>query len=67
MRDPEELAELLFAKGVRKGYLCLPHFDSTENRSEFVDHVRAVEHRLNLLERGLPRDVDGAQSTEWSS
>jgi hypothetical protein len=66
VRDPEDLAELLFAKGVRQGYLCLPNFDRTKNRSEFVDRVRAVEQRLALLERGLPRDVDGAQSTEWS-
>ena len=67
LRDPEDLAELLFAKGVRQGYLRLSHFDSAENRSELVDLVRAVEHRLNQLERGLPRDADGAQSTEWSS
>ncbi|MGF6965751.1 hypothetical protein OKW43_002779 [Paraburkholderia sp. WC7.3g] len=65
VRDPEDLAELLFARGVR-GYLRLPHFDRTENRPEFVDLVRAVEHRLNQLERGLPRDADGARSAEWS-
>ncbi|MGN8134603.1 hypothetical protein ACTJLC_07735 [Paraburkholderia sp. 22099] len=64
VRDPEDLAELLFASGVRQGYLRLPHFDRTENRPEFVDLVRAVEHRLNQLERGLPRDADGAQSSE---
>ncbi|MFM0658600.1 hypothetical protein [Paraburkholderia sediminicola] len=67
VRDPEDLAELLFAKGVRQGYLRLPHVDRTENRSEFVDLVRAAERRLNQLERGLPRDADGAQSTERSS
>jgi len=67
VRDPEDLAELLFARGVRHGYLHLPHFDRTENRPELVDLVRAVERRLNQLERGLPRDADGAQSTEWSS
>ncbi|MDR6482878.1 hypothetical protein ACOCG7_30895 [Paraburkholderia sp. DD10] len=66
-RDPEDLAEQLFARGVRQGYLRLPPFDRTENRPELVDLARAVEHRLNQLERGLPRDADGAQSTEWSS
>ncbi|HEX7908675.1 MAG TPA: hypothetical protein VF534_11370 [Paraburkholderia sp.] len=59
VRDPEDLAELLFAKGVRQGYLSFSHFDSTGNPHEFVDLVRAVEHRLNQLERGLPRDADG--------
>ncbi|MFM0561692.1 hypothetical protein [Paraburkholderia sediminicola] len=63
-QDPEDLAEVLFAKCVRQGYLSFPHFDRTENRPEFVDLVRAVEHRLNQLERGLPRDADGTQSTE---
>ncbi|MFM0366207.1 hypothetical protein [Paraburkholderia sediminicola] len=66
-RDPEDLAELLFAKGVRQGYLSFARFDRTENRPEFVDLVRAVEHRLNQLERGLPRDADGAHGTQWSS
>ncbi|CAH2904455.1 MAG: hypothetical protein PCALPYG88_7377 [uncultured Paraburkholderia sp.] len=65
--DLEDLAELLFARGVRQGYLSFPHLDRTGNRPEFVDLVRAVEHRLNQLERGLPRDADGDQSTEWSS
>ncbi|MGP8438944.1 hypothetical protein ACT2FY_27175 [Paraburkholderia fungorum] len=67
VRDPEDLAELLFARGVRQGYLSFSHVDRTESRPEFVDLVRAVEHRLNQLERGLPRDADGAQGTEWSS
>ncbi|MFM0732842.1 hypothetical protein PQQ52_20410 [Paraburkholderia sediminicola] len=66
VRDPEDLAELL-AAGVRQGYLSFPHLDRTENRPEFVDLVRAVEHRLHQLERGLPRDADGDQGTEWSS
>ncbi|MDR6496400.1 hypothetical protein J2797_006327 [Paraburkholderia terricola] len=67
VRDPEDLAELLFAKGVRQGYLSFSRFDRTENRPEFVDLVRAVGHRLNQLKRGLPRDADGALGTEWSS
>lgn len=64
-QDPEGLAELLFARGVRQGYLRPPDFDRIENRSEFVDLVRAVKHRLNQLERGLPRDADGARRAEW--
>ncbi|WP_144156031.1 hypothetical protein [Paraburkholderia sp. BCC1885] len=64
-QDPEDLAELLFAKGVRQGYLRLPDSDRIENWTEFVDLVRAVEHRLNQLERGLPRDADGTRSGEW--
>lgn len=64
-QDPEELAELLFARGVRQGYLRPPDADRIENWAEFVDLVRAVEHRLNQLERGLPRGVDGTRSAEW--
>ncbi|MFW6855071.1 hypothetical protein ACODYM_27660 [Burkholderia gladioli] len=64
-QNPEDLAELLFARGVRQGYLRLPGSDRIENWTEFVDLVRAVEHRLNQLERSLPRDVDGTRSAEW--
>lgn len=64
-RDPESQAELLFARGVRQGYLRLPDFGRIENQTEFVDLVRAIEHRLNQLERGLPRDAEGARSAEW--
>lgn len=67
VRNPEDLAELLFAKGVRHGYLSFSHFDRTGSPPEFVDLVRVVEHRLIQLERGLPRNADGAQGTEWSS
>ena len=66
MQEPVDLAELLFVSGVRQGYLSFSHFDRTEIRPEFVELIRAVEHRLNQLERGLPRDANGARSTEWS-
>ncbi len=56
-QNPEVLAELLFATGVRQGYLCLPDLDMIENPTEFADLVRAVERRLNQLERGLAPNV----------
>ncbi|MCA8162944.1 hypothetical protein [Burkholderia cepacia] len=65
-RNPDDLAELLFAMGVRQGYLRVPDFDMVENRTEFVDLVRAVERRLNQMERGLPRDTDGPPTAEPS-
>ncbi|ACA89200.1 MULTISPECIES: hypothetical protein [Burkholderia cepacia complex] len=65
-RNPGLLADLLFAMGVRQGYLRVPNFDTVENRTEFIDLVRAVERRLNELERGLPRDADGPPTEEPS-
>jgi hypothetical protein len=55
--DAEGLAELLFRIGVRQGYLRLPDFDRTMNRTEFVDVACAVEQRLNQLEREMLCDA----------
>ncbi|RQV26099.1 hypothetical protein DF132_11290 [Burkholderia cenocepacia] len=65
-RNPDLLADQLFAMGVRQGYLRVPNFDTVENRTGFIDLVRAVERRLNELERGLPRDADGPPTEEPS-
>ncbi|CAN7465664.1 hypothetical protein [Paraburkholderia hospita] len=64
VQDPEELAGLLFASGVRQGYLQPVNIDRIEDQSSFVALVREVERRLNQLERGLPRQADGAHSAE---
>ncbi|MCX4164583.1 MULTISPECIES: hypothetical protein [Paraburkholderia] len=61
---PEDLAELLFAKGVRHSYLRFPELDEIWSQPWFVDLARAVERRLNQLERGLPRDPDGPEGKE---
>ena len=64
VQEPEELAGLLFAPGVRPGYLQPMNIDRIEDEGSFAALVREVERRLNQLERGLLREADGEYSAE---
>jgi len=58
--DPLHLAELLFGAGVRQGYLRFADPGGIESQTGSVSLVRAMERRLNQLERGLPGDIDAS-------
>ncbi|QTO47447.1 MULTISPECIES: hypothetical protein [Burkholderia cepacia complex] len=52
--DPREMAELLFAAGVRHGYVSMPDWREGDI-APCVSEKIALNHRLNQLGRGIEK------------
>lgn len=61
-RQPEELADLLFAHGVRQGYVRISDINDADLSMEFIKCITALERRLCELERDFRPESDGIGS-----